>query len=105
MARGAGMQLRSVVLALFAAVAGCGDLNDSRCDPPEPHECVVAYCCDPVCGNSANGNGCSNVGYECVLSDSQCMCASDGTWHCTQSSVPKDLSVHLAVDMAQPRAD
>jgi len=99
------MTLRLALFALLVAVAGCGDLKDSRCDPPEPHQCVLVYCCDPVCGNAANGNGCSSVGYQCFLPDSQCTCGSDGAWHCAQSSVPKDLSVHIPADMAQPRGD
>jgi hypothetical protein len=99
------MKLRFASLALLIALAGCGDLKDSRCDPPEPHHCLV-LCCDPACSGAGNGNSCSNAGYECQFDDSSlCTCGSDGKWHCTGDSAPEDLSVHVVTDMARPPGD
>jgi hypothetical protein len=98
------MMLRSALLALFVALAGGCDLKDSRCDPPEPHYCLV-LCCDPVCTNAGTRNSCSNVGYECQLPDSRCTCGSDRIWHCTDDPAPPDLSVHLVADMARRPTD
>jgi len=99
------MKLRSALLALFLATAGCGDLTDSRCDPPPAHHCTV-LCCDPACSGAGSGNSCSSAGYECQLYDSSvCTCGSDGHWHCSDDSPPRDLSVHLITDMARPQTD